>query len=204
MKELILLGAGASIEAGIPDAKNMTKEILESFEKSMIKGTFYEILSFIISGLIFQNGIRGKSPYEGINIEDVFNALQILSGRNDLEVAPFIGSWHFRLNEFDIKRTTKRSDLSVSSRRRSLIERIEKNISQAIKSNSGNINISHDLRELIEPSTTFGNKNYFTQVIEKPGEGKVFERTNEYLIKKLKDFTWLRKDSQVSYLDPYG
>jgi hypothetical protein len=80
MTDLFLLGAGASIEAGIPDAYGMTEIMLNKF----IDDDFYryrrvdKALQFVVGGLLFQQGIRGENPYAGVNIEDLFNTVNLL------------------------------------------------------------------------------------------------------------------------------
>jgi hypothetical protein len=202
MNEIILLGAGASVEAGIPDATKMTQKILESFDNKRKVGTFYEVLTFIISGLIFQKGINGENPYAGVNIEEVFNALQILSMRDELEAAPFIGSWHSRLDDFDIKKTIQRASYSVESSRKKLASTIDREIKNALKRDKKEIKIGGYINQMISPHTLSSSNNYFTQTVERKGAGEIFERTNEYLIRKLKDYTWLKEPDQLDYLFP--
>ncbi len=50
---------------------------------------------------MFQRGVRGNNPYGGVDVEELFNAVQLLEGRSNLEAAPFIGSWHPMVAEFD-------------------------------------------------------------------------------------------------------
>ena len=102
MKEMILLGAGASVEAGIPDSYDMTKRILEAFKTNPEFKLYARVVSFVAGGLLFQNGIRGLNPLEiGVNVEELFNAIDLLANRNTLEAAPFVGSWHSMIDEFD-------------------------------------------------------------------------------------------------------
>lgn len=97
---MLLLGAGASKDAGLPDSRGMTSAILSKFEGSD-PGTA-RILRFVIGGLLFKAGIRNQNPLDvGVNVEDLFNAVQLLAGRNELEAAPFIGSWHALVDKFD-------------------------------------------------------------------------------------------------------
>ena len=85
MKTMFLFGAGASIKAGVPDAYKMTEKLLSLFANNG-NPKYYEVLSFVIGGLIYQKAKVGKSPYEGINVEEVFNAVLLLSDRQALEV----------------------------------------------------------------------------------------------------------------------
>jgi hypothetical protein len=96
---MFLLGAGASVEAGVPDSYDMTKEIIKKFHDN---SQHARVINFIVGGLLFQEGIRGRNPLNsGVNVEDLFNAVQLLSERHTLEAAPFVGSWHSMVEEFD-------------------------------------------------------------------------------------------------------
>ncbi len=101
MSEMILLGAGASVEAGVPGAYDMTREIAARFQSDEELQRYAPVLSFVIGGLLFQQGIRGNNPYDGVDVEELFNAVQLLESRSTLEAAPFIGSWHPMISEFD-------------------------------------------------------------------------------------------------------
>jgi hypothetical protein len=101
MKTMFLLGAGASVKAGVPATYAMTRELLRIFSRNPHYKKYYGVLSFIIGGLLFQKGKEGIDPYDGVNVEEVFNAVQLLSNRYSLEVAPFIGSWNEMIDLFD-------------------------------------------------------------------------------------------------------
>lgn len=93
MNEILLLGAGASVEAGVPDAYRMTHELSEYFHSNFGSERQAQVISFVIGGLLFQQGVGGKDPLkEGVNVEELFNAVQLLASRNTLEAAPFVGS----------------------------------------------------------------------------------------------------------------
>lgn len=102
MSEMVLLGAGASVEAGVPDSYAMTGKIAEQFKQNMQLQRHSHVLSFVIGGLLFQQGIKGGDPLtSGVNVEELFNAVELLSQRNILEAAPFVGSWHSMVEELD-------------------------------------------------------------------------------------------------------
>jgi len=102
MNELILLGAGASVEAGIPGSHQMTQAIVEKFHQNPVHRQYVRVANFVIGGLLFQEGIRGHDPLDsGVNVESFFNAVQLLADRHTLEAAPFVGSWHSMVEEFD-------------------------------------------------------------------------------------------------------
>jgi len=99
--ELILLGAGASIEAGVPPAVTMTQRMMEQFQAAGTRKNA-QALAYIIGGLMFGYAKQGISPYlVSVNVEDVFNAVDLLAKRNKLEAAPFIASWDSLVEEID-------------------------------------------------------------------------------------------------------
>ena len=102
MRELILLGAGASAEADVPTAYEMAKAIGQEFRKDPLLQQETRVVDFVIGGLLFQAGIRGHDPLSsGVNVEELFNAVQLLAERHTLEAAPFVGSWHSMVEELD-------------------------------------------------------------------------------------------------------
>jgi hypothetical protein len=106
VSELVLLGAGASVEADVPDANGMALEIYKRFRNDSMGGEdaleSSAVIGLVISGLRFQKGIRNENVAdERVNVEDLFNAVQLLANRSTLEAAPFIGSWHPMVVEFD-------------------------------------------------------------------------------------------------------
>ncbi len=102
MSEMLLLGAGASVEANVPGAYKMTEKIAERFRADPTRKRHAHVISFVIGGLLFEAGKKGLDPLSaGVNVEDLFNAVQLLAGRHTLEAAPFVGSWHAMVEEFD-------------------------------------------------------------------------------------------------------
>ena len=102
MPEMILFGAGASVEGLVPDSNKMTERIVEEFGKVNHPKRHIDVIKFVIGGLLFKKGIQGENPLNaGVNVEELFNAVQLLSERNVLEAAPFIGSWHSMIEELD-------------------------------------------------------------------------------------------------------
>lgn len=99
MKEIFLLGAGASIEAGIPDSYQMSEKIIENIAADPRLHNITKILNFVIGGIIFHNGLIGENPYSGVNVEDLFTTVELLAKRRTSELSPFISSWHPFLQE---------------------------------------------------------------------------------------------------------
>lgn len=99
---MLLFGAGASKEAEVPTAYGLTSEIASEFRRQRHLDRHTRVVSFVLGGLLFNRGIQGDDPLNsGVNVEDFFNAIQSLADRGTLEAAPFVGSWHAMIDEFD-------------------------------------------------------------------------------------------------------
>lgn len=88
---LVLLGAGASVDAGIPASTKMTERITEEITspRNQYLGVAHA-LNYAVGALIAHKAARGGNPYEGIDIEQLFSAVQMLGDRESLEIAPFV------------------------------------------------------------------------------------------------------------------
>lgn len=106
LKTAVLLGAGASKDAGIPITTEMTEKIYAVISSERFSDPDVRLkraIGLVIGGLIFQKGIRSENPYEKLNVEEVFASVRMLANRNEIEAAPFIGSWHSAVEELDIE-----------------------------------------------------------------------------------------------------
>jgi hypothetical protein len=92
--EMLLLGAGASKEAGIPDAKEMAKEIIKKFNTDSRREKEAKVLNFLNEQLIAAARKRTSDPaIDCVDIEELYNAILLLSEREKLEISPFVESW---------------------------------------------------------------------------------------------------------------
>lgn len=99
---VFLLGAGASAEAQIP----LTTEMTEVIVKQIASGHWDQgasALHFVCGALMLYDAARGASPYEGLDVERVFAAVGLLAERDELEVSPFVSSWHPAVDLWDRK-----------------------------------------------------------------------------------------------------
>src|SRR6266550_616899 len=101
MTEMFLFGAGASVEAQVPGAFGMTEKIIERFA-SDASARHSHVVNFVVGGLLFEAGQKNVNPIKaGVNVEDLFNAVQLLADRNSIQASSFVGSWHPMIDEFD-------------------------------------------------------------------------------------------------------
>lgn len=95
---VVLLGAGASVEAGIPASYKMIEELEGLLEKEKDWREYRALYHQVKSGIYFAAGIQGK--FDGrvtYNIETLVNTLHELERNEDHPIYPFIGSWNSRL-----------------------------------------------------------------------------------------------------------
>ena len=81
---MVLLGAGASAEAGVPTSTEMTVQLVRYLndEAPLIMPVTKKIINFVAGGLLFRTGDVGNNPLDsGIDIEDMLNALNLLAER---------------------------------------------------------------------------------------------------------------------------
>lgn len=98
--ELILLGAGASAEAGIPTTADMTRRILDQLKNSdNYRSEYYRTLNFVVACLKQGHTVRGDDVDASIDVEELFATIEALSNRDKLDISPFVQFWHPHLEE---------------------------------------------------------------------------------------------------------
>lgn len=102
-RTVVLLGAGASQEAGVPTTFEMTEKLVERVQDSQPPGdAIVSALHFVCASLLAHDAATtGQSPYTGLDVERVFSAVELLAERNELEVTPFVASWHPAVDAWD-------------------------------------------------------------------------------------------------------
>lgn len=95
---IFLLGAGASVDAGIPASCGMISK-LEDLLKTPSWKEFAPLYNFVKSAIIYGDGIKGKFEYANFNIERLVNTLDELRKSDEHPLFPFIGSWNPKLPE---------------------------------------------------------------------------------------------------------
>lgn len=96
MKPIALLGAGASVDAGIPTAVDMTQEMIshfQSYDGSEAAKTV-EVLEFVARHLPGNPTGVSSQASQGIDIETLFAAVKMLAERETSEIAPFVALWN--------------------------------------------------------------------------------------------------------------
>lgn len=98
---MVLLGAGASVNAGIPTAVKMTQKMIEQFQSYTGLEDGVRILKFVVERLQCMRGIKREEPCQGVDIEELFAAIEMLARRQELNLAPFVDRWNPLVEELE-------------------------------------------------------------------------------------------------------
>jgi hypothetical protein len=95
----ILLGAGVSIDAGIPSSFALTRVVYDTLRGN--RGSDQATLfGYVLAKLTARRVLAGGSPFDRINIEDAFDALLRLLQRDQDIISEFVYSWDPILDSF--------------------------------------------------------------------------------------------------------
>ncbi len=96
---VVLLGAGASVEAGIPDSNEMVKRV----EKETTEGRWRKyqgLYRYLRSSVFYADGLEGiTGPKVPFNIERLVNVLDELRKKERHTLYPFVGAWNPKLQD---------------------------------------------------------------------------------------------------------
>lgn len=89
-----LLGAGASKDAGLPLASEITGKAIKHINESGPQDrTIAPLLNYVVSAIVAHQGRSGSRPDRLPDIETVVAAVDLLAQRSDLEITPFVKDW---------------------------------------------------------------------------------------------------------------
>ena len=93
-RTVVLLGAGASADAGLPLTSRLAELIVEDANTtSRPNDPIVRTLNFVYGAMVGQQGDDGGNPLTAVNIEKLISAVRLLQAREGHEVAPFVSSW---------------------------------------------------------------------------------------------------------------
>jgi SIR2-like domain len=100
---VVLLGAGASKEAGVPTTHEMTKALVDRIsEGPLARRHQSSALNFVCATIsAYDAATKGSNPYDSLDVERVFAAVELLAERRELEVTPFVASWLAAVDAWD-------------------------------------------------------------------------------------------------------
>lgn len=88
---IVLFGAGASMDAGLPGAFGLTNKVYEKLVQE--KSDDARLFGIIIAKLQLRAARLGHPPFSSINIEEVYDALKKFIGREQDILAEFVQNW---------------------------------------------------------------------------------------------------------------
>ncbi len=186
MYTVALLGAGASVEAGVPTAAEMTTRFIDLAEKEA-DHTASSVLRFVVGELLgksFQNG--QKIGRLAVNVEDVLRTVNILANRHQNELAPFISAWDTRIEVLD------KYILDAGARQ---------NFANVLQTLADNNEYS---AENPAPPETQADLIYFLVQAVNMSRGCGFAHTIDWLLKKLFSIAYLESDAKTWYFAPFA
>lgn len=95
---IVLLGAGASVEAGVPHSTDMINRVERLIEQPEWS-EFAPLYHYVKSAVLYGDGMKGRSDRPIYNIERLVETLEELSKRDEHPLFPFVGAWNPKLPE---------------------------------------------------------------------------------------------------------
>lgn len=96
---IVLLGAGASAEAGIPHTKQMIERLEDLMKSSQDWGKFAPLYRYVKSAIRFADGLKDEAEFGNYNVERLVETLEKLSKKDEHPLFPFVGAWNPKLVE---------------------------------------------------------------------------------------------------------
>lgn len=180
----VLLGAGASADAGLLLTSGLASAVVEKANKSSAnrhragRHDWVRALNAVYAGMVGYQGARGDNPLSAVNIETLISAVRLLRRRDDHEVAPFVASWSSALSNF------ASSTLPTQS---------GKAILDAVVNGMGS-SASFADRDITEAVAQIA------RVAVRPGLEKPFADAEEFILRSLMELLSAHKG--VAYLNP--
>jgi hypothetical protein len=174
---VVLLGAGASKEAGIPMSYAMTERVRQGLRESppQFKGAL-RAFNFVCATLSAYDASRGRDPAAALDVERVFDAVGALAERHESELAAFVTGWHPAVDELNV-----REPLSV----------FDFHFRDALKLEDSEQMTHTELRELIRTLVA----------ADAPGSGAVYASLQGEMVRQVKQVI-NKSQGDVEYLHP--
>jgi len=97
---VLFLGAGASVDAGMPDSSEMIERIEHLVTQNADWTGFRDLYRYIRSSIFFADGLEGiVGESVHYNIERLVNVLEELQKKERHALYPFVGAWNPKLLE---------------------------------------------------------------------------------------------------------
>ncbi|SDD03549.1 SIR2-like domain-containing protein [Microbacterium enclense] len=129
----VLLGAGASRDAGLPLTNELAVKLLEGIASTQRDSSpMLKLVRFIYGAMVNHRAERGGDPLAAVNVETMISAIRLLRDRDAHEAAPFVAGWRPGVSAF-----RSDADWRGSTPGRQLIEAIGKELGQSFPDGEG-------------------------------------------------------------------
>lgn len=183
----VLLGAGASIPADLPAARDLTRRAMEA----TVREPHARVLHFVVTALRLHDVRTGNQDYleDDPGIERLVSAVELLASRADLEVTPFVRDWDPMVDE--LERDPSPPFLGERNSKQLIEKIIQASVAGATGRSGGSSyrNLDRQLIALIKEATTVGRKPVFAQL-------------HDQLVERLGTDLRLDSEASTSYLNP--
>lgn len=92
----VLLGAGASADAGLPLTVQLAERVLHEANAVDMRDRgqdWLRALNFVYGSMVGYQSEDGNNPLQAVNIERLISAIRLLQDPKGHEVAPFVANW---------------------------------------------------------------------------------------------------------------
>lgn len=93
MKKAFLLGAGASVDAGLVPSAGLTRAIAEQLGRGFYPDPVGQLLHVVVGAMIQRDASVGGDAFAVPDVERVFSAVRDLRRRDALDISAFVGRW---------------------------------------------------------------------------------------------------------------
>lgn len=91
-KPVFLLGAGASIDAGLFDTNRLTREVYGILRKDHYKVPA-QVFGYVIAKILARKIRKDGSPFDDVNVEEAYDGVERLVYRDRDLTSEFVSSW---------------------------------------------------------------------------------------------------------------
>lgn len=96
--KMFLLGAGASVDAGLDSSVGLTKAIAEHLGRGGFRSSAGQLLHAVIGAMIQHDAGGGGNAFVVPDVERVFSAVTDLKRRDTLDISAFVERWNRSLD----------------------------------------------------------------------------------------------------------
>lgn len=191
----VLFGAGASVDAGLPQTQGLARNVLEIANRPHpfsrgVPEDWVQSLNFIYGSMVDFESREGGNPLKAVDFERLVSAIRLLQYPDNHESAPFVMNW--KPGSAGFSSSTRHSTSSHS---------FERAFNTAV---AGSIsNNRPDTRELYqEIRNLIGFRPELRKSFEE-AENKVFELVKQ-ILRELEDTQYLRPLAELAEIQEQG